>query len=76
MAEHVDWNDHLWHNTKVSFLLTCIVRAASGENLFKPYANNKDADQPAHQRNLISAFVVRCLDSIKSLLAIAEISRL
>ena len=25
--------------------------------------NNKGADQPAHPRNLISAFVVRCLDS-------------
>ena len=29
-----------------------------------PYANNKDADQPAHPRSLISVFVVRCLDSI------------
>ena len=28
------------------------------------YANNKSADQPAHPRSLISAFVVRCLDSI------------
>ena len=28
------------------------------------YANNKGADQPAHSRSLISAFVVRCLDSI------------
>ena len=25
-----------------------------------PYANNKGADQPAHPRSLISAFVVRC----------------
>ena len=42
------------------------------------YANNKGkgADQPAHPRSLISAFVVRCLDSIISLDAIAEISRL
>ena len=47
----------------------------SRENLFMPYANNKDADQPAHLRSLISAFVVRCLDSIKPLLAVAEISR-
>ena len=39
------------------------------------YANNKGADQPAHPRNLISAFVVRSLDSI-SLDSIAEISRL
>ena len=27
-------------------------------------ANNKGADQPAHPRSLISAFVVRSLDSI------------
>ena len=40
------------------------------------YANNKGADQPAHPRSLISAFVVRCVDSINSLDSIAEISRL
>ena len=40
------------------------------------YANNKGADQPAHPRSLISAFVVRCLGSIISLDSIAEISRL
>ena len=40
------------------------------------YANNKGADQPAHPRSLISAFVVRCLDSIISVVSIAEISRL
>ena len=31
------------------------------------YANNKGADQPAHPCSLISAFVVRCLDSVISL---------
>ena len=41
--------------------------AASWENLFMPYANNKDADQPAHPRSLICVFVFRCLDSIKYL---------
>ena len=40
------------------------------------YANNKGADQIAHPRSLISAFVIRCLDSIISLDYIAEISRL
>ena len=40
------------------------------------YANNKGADQPAHPHSLISAFVVRCLDSIISLDSIGEISRL
>ena len=39
------------------------------------YANNKGADQPAHPHSLISAFVVRCLDSIISLDSIAEICR-
>ena len=41
-----------------------------------PYANNKGADQPAHPRSLISAFVVRYLDRVIPLLAIYEISRL
>ena len=40
------------------------------------HANNKGADQPVHPRSLISAFVVHCLDSIISLVSIAEISRL
>ena len=40
------------------------------------YANNKDADQPAHLRSLISVFVIRCLDSIISLVPISEISSL
>ena len=40
------------------------------------YANNKGADQPAHARSLISAFVIRCFDKIISLDSIPEISRL
>ena len=33
------------------------------------YANNKCADQPVHPRSLISAFVVRCVDSMIPMLA-------
>ena len=40
------------------------------------YANNKGADQPAHPRYLISAFVVRCLDSVMSLVSVTKISSL
>ena len=40
------------------------------------YANNKGADQPAHPRSLISAFIVRCLDSIMPLVSISGISSL
>ena len=39
-------------------------------------SNNEGADQPAHPRCLISAFVVHCLDSITPLVVIFEISRL
>ena len=41
-----------------------------------PYANNKGTDQNAHLRSLISAFVIRCLDSIIPLVSISEISSL
>ena len=41
-----------------------------------PYANNKGADQPAHSFSLISTVVVRCLDSIISLVSVFEISSL
>ena len=37
------------------------------------FANNKDADQPAHPRRLISAFVIRVLERIISKLATSEI---
>ena len=40
-----------------------------------PYVN-KGADQPAHPRSLMSAFVVRCLDNMIPLVSIPEISRL
>ena len=38
-----------------------LICAASWENLFMPYANNKSTDQPAHPCSVISALVVRCL---------------
>ena len=40
------------------------------------HANNKGADQPGHPRGLISAFVVRCLDSVMSLVSVTKISSL
>ena len=41
-----------------------------------PYANKKGADQPAQPRSLISAFIIRCLDSIIPLVSISKISSL
>ena len=43
---------------------TCAIWATSWENLLYAYPNNKGADQPAHPRSLVSAFVVLLLDSI------------
>ena len=40
------------------------------------YANNKGVDQPTHPRSLISAFVVRCLDSVMSLVSVTKIASL
>ena len=41
---------------------------------FRGFANNKGSDQPAHPCSLISAFVIRLLDSIVSKLAASKIS--
>ena len=56
-------------------LLRSIYEPCHEKMCLMSYANNKGADQPAHPRSLISAFVVRCLDSIIALDSIAEISR-
>ena len=40
------------------------------------YANNKGADQPAHPRSLISAFVDRYLDSVMALVSVTKMSSL
>ena len=54
----------------------CITKwAMSWENLFIPYANNKDTDPPVHLSRMISTFVVCCPGSI-SVVSISEISRL
>ena len=48
--------------------------ASSRENLSSGFANNTGADQPAHPRSLISAFVIRFLESTIYKLATGEIS--
>ena len=53
-----------------------VSRSAHEKICLMSYANNKGTDQTAHLRSLISAFVIRCLDSIISLDSIAKISRL
>ena len=53
---------------------TARIWASARENLSRGCANNKAADQPAHPRILISAFVIRLLESIISKLASSEIS--
>ena len=52
------------------------VWAMSWESLFLPLTNTRGADQSAQPRSLISAFVVRCLDSIMPLVSISKISSL
>ena len=44
------------------------------ETLYSRFANNKGADQPAHARSLISAFVIRLLEDVASTLVTGEIA--
>ena len=64
-------NPNIW-----TAAFTYIIWATSWENLFLQYANNKGTDQPVHQRSLISAFVVCCLDSIIPPVSISKMSSL
>ena len=70
---------HVTRSTKILLLKELpenYLWATPWENLFLLYANNKDADQPANPRSLISVFVIRCLDSVITVVSITEISRL
>ena len=40
------------------------------------YANNKGADQPVHPGSLISALIIRCLDSVIFQVSVTKISSL
>ena len=44
------------------------------ENLSSGFSNNKGADQLAHLRSLINAFVIKVLENIISILATCKIS--
>ena len=87
-ADSTDFDQTAWMGRLIWVCLTPIsyccfassklknIWATSWENVFMPYANNKGTDQPAHSRNLISAFLVCCRDSIIPLLAVSKISSL
>ena len=62
----------IWATSKEK--VSYVMWAKSWENLFLPYVNDK-AQISLRIHLLISAFVVRCLDSVIPLLAIAEFSR-
>ena len=66
-----------WQATKIHeciFLKMCLICYGPGyeKMCLMPYANNKGADQPAHPRSLISAFVVRCQDRMIPLVYIPK----
>ena len=57
-----------------SLIITC--EPGHEKTCLMSYANNKGADQPAHTRILISAFVVHCLDSVMYLVSVTKIPSL
>ena len=64
--------------TQSGFAIQSIVLIPYGpwpeKTCLRGFANNKGADQPAHPHRLISAFVIRLLETIISKLATSEIS--
>ena len=62
--------------TALEWSLSKSVEPGHQKTCLMSYANNKGADQPAHPRSLISAFIVRCLDSVMSLVSVTKISSL
>ena len=61
---------------KQSFIIKKKHEPGHEKTCLMSYANNKGADQPAHQCSLISTFIVRCLDSVMSLVSVTKISSL
>ena len=55
-------------------LYTVIIWASPQENMSSVFVSNKGADQTAHPRSLISAFVIRSLERIIYRLATSEMS--
>ena len=53
---------------------TSIIGPRREKTCLQGFVNNKDAGQPAHPHSLISAFVIRFLESIICKLATGEIS--
>ena len=66
------------HPLSDSGMYTLIVYKIIGprreKTCLRGFANNTGADQPVHPRSLISAFVIRLLESIVSRHATSEIS--
>ena len=60
------------HLGKHSLDKTHIIWALTRENLSLVFVNNKGTDHPAHLHSLISAFVIRLLESIISKLATSK----
>ena len=65
------------------FRYTFVLRPITVSHIYGPrhkktclreFANNTGADQPAHSRRLISAYVIRLLESIICKLATGELS--
>ena len=56
-----DWNIVSWLTIMI-LNMSHVMR----KPIYAIYVNNKGADQPAHSRSLIGAFVVHCLDSMNT----------
>ena len=66
---------HIFYNFSIYWPDTSLIIGPRREKTcFRGFANSTGADSPAHPRSLISAFVIRVLESTISKLATSEIS--
>ena len=77
LCEHMALADHCHAMINHPKTENIIAKETNGPRCEKPclreFANNKGSDQPEHPRSLISALVIRLLESTISKLATSEI---
>ena len=73
-SKYIRWNFSFvsWYSCTV--LCSVIFGPRREKTCLRVFANNTGADQPAHPRSLVSAFVIRFLESTICKLATGEIS--
>ena len=72
--ENLTFSQMTYREISRSFMINIKIGPRCDKTCLWGFANNKIADQPAHPPSLVSAFVIRVLESIISKLATSKFS--